>query len=76
MAQSKESLLAQVYSLRGLSRRARRLSQTLSQVHDQQRLVRYAEELEEEASRLEKEAHRQRRQNPCRPRILARKNSN
>lgn len=56
MAQSKESLLAQVYSLRGLSRRARRLSQTLSQVHDQQRLVRYAEELEEEASRLEKEA--------------------
>jgi hypothetical protein len=56
MAQSKESLLAQVYSLRGLSRRACRLSQTLSQVHDQQRLVRYAEELEEEASRLEKEA--------------------
>lgn len=56
MVQSKEGLLAQVDSLRDLSRRARRLSQTLTQDPDQQRLVRYAEELDDSASRLEKEA--------------------
>jgi len=56
MEQSKDSLLAQVDSLRDLSRRARRLSQTLSQEPDQQRLVRYSNELDESADRLEKEA--------------------
>jgi len=56
MVQSKESLWAQVDSLRGLSRRARRLSQVLSQEGDQQQLVQYAEELDDSASRLEKEA--------------------
>lgn len=56
MAQSKEGLLAQVDSLRDLSRRARRMSQTLTQDPDQQRLVRYADELDDNATRLEKEA--------------------
>ena len=56
MAQSKESLLAQADSLHDLARRARRLSQNLSQEPDQQRLVRYAEELDDSAARLEKEA--------------------
>jgi len=56
MVESKESLLKQVDSLRDLSRRARRLAPTLSQDHDQRRLVRYAEDLEENASRLEKDA--------------------
>lgn len=56
MTQSKETLLAQVDSLRDLARRARRLLQILSQEHNQQRLVEYAEELDNSADRLEKEA--------------------
>ena len=51
-----ESLLTQVDSLRDFSRRARRLALTLSLESDQRRLVRYADELEESAVRMEKEA--------------------
>lgn len=50
-----ESLLTQVDSLRDFSRRARRLALTLSLESDQRRLVRYADELEESADRMEKE---------------------
>jgi hypothetical protein len=39
-----------------LGRRARRLAQTTTTEADQRRLERYVEELEENASRLEKEA--------------------
>lgn len=53
---TKDGLLRQSDSLRDLARRARRLSTTLDMESDQRRLVRYAEELEETASRLEKEA--------------------
>jgi len=51
-----ESLLTQVDSLRDFSRRARRLALTLSLESDQRRLIRYADELEESADRMEKEA--------------------
>lgn len=56
MSASKESLLQQVDALRDLSRRARRLSAAMSQESDRRRLSRYAEELEESASRLEEDA--------------------
>jgi hypothetical protein len=56
MLQSKESLLQQVDSLRDLARRARRLAANLNLESDQRRLGRYAEELEENASRLEADA--------------------
>lgn len=55
MVESKESLLKQVDGLLDLSRRARRLAETLSQ-EDRQRLADYAEELEESALRLERNA--------------------
>jgi len=53
---SKESLLKQVDGMRDLSRRARRLATTLSVEADRARLVQYAEELEGNAARLEREA--------------------
>jgi hypothetical protein len=53
---TKDGLLRQSDSLRDLARRARHLSTILTVDSDQRRLVRYAEELEENASRLEKEA--------------------
>ena len=53
MVQSRENLLKQIDSLRDMARRARRLSQGMSQA-DQEMLLRYAEELEESAARLEK----------------------
>jgi hypothetical protein len=56
MTETKESLLKQVDSLRDLARRARRVSGNLSLESDQRRLTRYAEELDENATRLEKEA--------------------
>ena len=56
MVESKESLLKQVDGLLDLSRRARRLAETLSQEQDRQRLADYAEELEESALRLERNA--------------------
>jgi hypothetical protein len=56
MNRTKENLLGQADALRDLVRRSRRLSGTLTQESDQRRLTRYAEELEENAKRLEKEA--------------------
>ena len=56
MNKTKENLLGQADALRDLVRRSRRLSGTLTQESDQRRLTRYAEELEENAKRLEKEA--------------------
>jgi hypothetical protein len=56
MTESKEALLKQVDGLLDLARRSRRLSPSLSQESDRQRLDRHAEELEESASRIEGEA--------------------
>ena len=56
MAQSKETLLKQVESLRDLARRARRLSGVVDQDSDQEMLLRCAKELEDSAVRLEQEA--------------------
>ena len=56
MAQSKEKLLKQVDSLRDLARRASRLSGEVDQVSDKEMLLRYAQEFEGSAVRLEKEA--------------------
>ena len=56
MTESKEALLRQVDGLLDLARRSRRLSPTLSQESDRQRLDRHAAELEESASRIEGEA--------------------
>jgi len=56
MTQSKENLLQQVDALRDLARRSRRLVTTLPHESDQRRLGRHAEELDETAGRLEKEA--------------------
>jgi len=53
---TKDVLLRQADGLRDLARRARRLAQTTTTEADQRRLERYVEELEENASRLEKEA--------------------
>jgi hypothetical protein len=53
---SKDSILKQADGLRDLARRARRLAEQMSMESDQRRLVRYVEELEESASRLEKTA--------------------
>jgi hypothetical protein len=55
-SQSKESLLKQVDSLRDIARRARRLAPTLERESDRQRLARHAEELDENASRIEAQA--------------------
>ena len=56
MAELKEVLLKHVDGLRDLARRSRRLSPSLSQGSDRQRLHRHTEELEESASRIEGEA--------------------
>jgi hypothetical protein len=49
--------------LRDQARRARRLAATLSGDEDRLRLIRHAEELEEAAAQLEKEAHKRGRAN-------------
>jgi hypothetical protein len=54
--QSKDSFLKQADALRDLARRARRLSEQMTQESDQRRLMRYVEELDESAARLEKSA--------------------
>ena len=53
---SKESILKQADDMRDLARRARRLTGTVTDDGDRRRLVRYVEELEESASRLERAA--------------------
>ena len=53
---SKDSILQQADGLRDLARRARRLAGVVTTESDQRRLVRYVEELEESAARLEKTA--------------------
>ena len=53
---SKEALLKQADEMRNLGRRARRLTDTVTDEGDRRRLIRYADELEESASRLEKAA--------------------
>jgi hypothetical protein len=53
---SKEALLRQADEMRDLGRRARRLIGSVTDEGDSRRLTRYAEELEESASRLEKAA--------------------
>jgi len=53
---SKDALLKQADGLRDLARRARRLAQSLTVEADRRRLMVHAEELEENASRLEREA--------------------
>jgi len=53
---SKESILKQADEMRGLARRARRLTDTVTDEGDRRRLNRYVEELEESASRLERAA--------------------
>jgi hypothetical protein len=53
---SKEMILQQADGLRDLARRARRLASTLTNEADQRRLGRYVEELEDNATRLEKNA--------------------
>lgn len=53
---TKDSILRQVDGLRDLARRARRLSSTMTSESDERRLVRYVEELEESATRLEQAA--------------------
>ena len=49
------SLLEQAAATRDLARRARRLAQGLTPDADRARLLQYAEELEEQANRLEAE---------------------
>ena len=53
---SKEAILKQADGVRDLARRARRLKDTATDEGDRRRLERYAEELEESASRLERSA--------------------
>jgi molecular chaperone GrpE (heat shock protein) len=56
MIKTKESLLGQADALHDLARRCRRLSGMLTLESDQRRLTRSAEEFEENAKRLEREA--------------------
>ena len=56
MGDSKEILLKQVDGLLDLARRSRRLSPILADQSDRERLDRHAKELEESASRIEREA--------------------
>jgi hypothetical protein len=56
VADSKEILLKQVDGLLDLARRSRRLSPILTDQSDRERLVQHAKELEESASRIEREA--------------------
>ena len=67
MIESKETLLKRVDGLLDLARRSRRLSPLLSQESDRERLDRYAEELEERASRMEGEAASAKTFNVVRP---------
>ena len=67
MNESKEKLLKQVDGLLDLARRSRRLSPTLSQESDRQRLERYVGELEESASRIEGKAASAKTMNVVRP---------
>jgi hypothetical protein len=53
---SKESILKQADGLRDLARRARRLTETVTDEGDRRRLTRYGEELDESAARLERAA--------------------
>ena len=53
---TKDMLLRQVDGMRDLSRRARRLSETVIADQDRRRLERYVEELDARAADLEKEA--------------------
>ena len=53
---SKETILKQADGMRDLARRARRLTETMTDEGDRRRLTRYGEELDESASRLEKAA--------------------
>ncbi|WP_421994501.1 hypothetical protein [Reyranella sp.] len=53
---SKESILKQADDMRDLARRARRLTETVTDDGDRRRLARYVEELGESASRLERMA--------------------
>ena len=55
-AASKEALLKQADGLRDLARRATRLNDLVTDAGDRHRLERFAEELEESASRLERSA--------------------
>jgi hypothetical protein len=53
---TKDALLKQVDGLRDLARRAKRLAASMTNEADQRRLARHAEELEESATRIEREA--------------------
>lgn len=53
---TKESLLKQVDALRDIARRSRRLSETLELESDRRRVMAHVGEIEESASRLEKQA--------------------
>jgi hypothetical protein len=53
---SKDALLQQVDVLRDLARRAKRLAGVLTLESDRRRLGRHAQEIDETASRLEREA--------------------
>ena len=53
---TKDALLKQADGLRDLARRARRLAASFTTVSDQRRLEQYAEELDENASRMERDA--------------------
>ena len=52
---TKDALLKQADGLRDLARRARRLAASSTTVSDQGRLEQYAKELDENASRLERD---------------------
>ena len=53
---SKVSILKQADGMRDLARRARRLTETMTDEGDRRRLTRYGDELDESASRLERAA--------------------
>jgi hypothetical protein len=53
---SKETILKQADGMRDLARRARRLTETMTDEGDRRRLSRYGDELDESASRLERAA--------------------
>jgi hypothetical protein len=55
-APTKETILKQADAMRDLARRARRLTETVSDEGDRRRLSRYGEELDESAARLERAA--------------------
>lgn len=53
---SKENLLKQADGLRDIARRSRRLADTVTMESDRRRLQRHAQELEESASGIERQA--------------------